>query len=89
MSTVYHAGYAVDPSIFNLMSTFGTFCLVLMLFLISGWGVFTSILPRLREDQFSSIKELRAIVILVLLILLIGMAIVGNYIVQRVSLSPF
>jgi hypothetical protein len=79
------AEYTFEVPIVSQMSNLGTFCLVSMLLLIAGWGMLTSVLPEPGEGALTRMKELRIIIFLSLIILLAGMAIVGNYFAQRID----
>lgn len=85
MSISCQAGYTFEVPICSQMSNLGTFLLVSMLLLIASWGIFSSILPRFGKSELARKRELRIIIFLSLLILLIGIAIVGNYFVQRID----
>nr|MDO8097615.1 hypothetical protein [Candidatus Njordarchaeota archaeon] len=89
MSINYHAEYTFEVPIGSQMSNLGTFCLVSMLLLIGGWGILTSLLPESGESALTKKKELRIIISSILVILLIGMAIAGNYFAQRVERWSF
>jgi hypothetical protein len=89
MSINYHAEYAFEIPIGSQMSNLGTFCLVTMLLLIAGWGIFTNIVPEFGQNALNRKKELRTIILLVVVVLLIGLAIVGNYFVQRIDRWSF
>jgi membrane protease YdiL (CAAX protease family) len=89
MSINYHAEYTFEIPIGSQMSNLGAFCLVSTLLLLGGWGILTNILPKIGEGASTRKKELRLIVLSVLIILLIGMAIVGNYFAQRVDRWSF
>ena len=80
------AGYWSNVPITNLMSNLGTFCLVSVLFLIGGWGLFRDTLAEFGVHTVAKFKEAQIIVLLLVLFLLIGMGIVGNYFAQRIDL---
>jgi hypothetical protein len=89
MSINYHAEYTFEIPIGSEMSNIGTFCLVTILLLIAYWGIFTSILPEFKENEVTQVKKLRIIVFLIIIVLLIGIVIVGNYFVQRIDRWSF
>jgi len=89
MSINYHAEYTFEVPIGSQMNNLGTVCLVSMLLLIAGWGIFTNIVPEFGRNALTRKKELRTIIFLVVLVLLIGLAIVGNYFGQRIDRWSF
>ena len=89
MSINYHAEYTFEVPIGSQMNDLGAFCLVSSLLLLGSWGILTNILPKIGEGAFTRRKEVRLIVLLVLMILLIGMAIAGSYFAQKVDRWSF
>lgn len=90
LGMIHSARYAFDVSISSVMTNLGTFFLVSILLLIAGWGLLTAILPNPGVGTSPArMKELQTIVLLTLLILLIGVAIIGNYFAQRIYLLSF
>jgi hypothetical protein len=83
MSINYHAEYTFEVTIGSQMSDLGAFCLVSLLILLGSWGILSSILPRIGEQVSARKKELRVIVLSIAVILLVGIAIAGNYFLQK------
>jgi len=84
-----HAEYTFEIPVCTQMSNLGTVCLTSVLLLIASWGLVASILPKFGENTKINVKKLRIIIFLVILVLLIGMAIVGNYFAQRIDRWSF
>ena len=89
MSINFHAEYTFEVPIGSQMSDLGTFCLVSMLLLLGSWGILTNILPESVGGAFTRKRELRVIVLSIIVILLIGIAVSGNYFAQRVERWSF
>jgi len=89
MSINYHAEYTFEIPIGTQMGNLGAFSLVSMLLLVGSWGILTNILPEFGEGAFTRKKELRVIVLSIIVILLIGIAISGSYFAQRIERWSF
>jgi len=84
-----HAEYTFEISVCSQMSNLGTICLTSMLLLIASWGIIVNILPKFEETTKIKVKKVQIIIFLVILLLLIGMALVGNYFMQRIDRWSF
>lgn len=84
-----HAEYTFEVPLCSQMSNLGTFCFVSVLILTASWGLLTNILPEFGKNAKTKMKKWRIIIFLIILVLLIGMAIVGNYFAQRIDRWSF
>jgi len=80
-----YAEYTIEFNSCNQMRTLGTFCFVSMLLLFASWGLINLILPKFGEDAMKKSKSIRIVFIVILVLLLIGMVIVGNYFLHRID----
>jgi len=84
-----HAEYTFEIPLCSQMNNLGTFCLVSILLLIASWNIIMIIIPKFGENAMINARKFRIVIFLVILLLLIGMALVGNYFAQRMDRWSF
>jgi hypothetical protein len=77
--------YTVEMPLCHQMTNLCTFCFVTILFLIAGWGFLNVLKPHFGEKISQTATHLRFVIIIIIICLVIGLAITGNYFIHRID----